>query len=79
MALGWDECAAVIDRVATPLRDPAPGDPYLATGDSDSIACLAGSFAGVSLGLAARRAAWQTRIEYADRPVPPRRRLGLTA
>jgi ADP-ribosylglycohydrolase len=37
------------------------------SGDSDSIACLAGGFAGAALGLAAWPAAWQERIEYADR------------
>jgi ADP-ribosylglycohydrolase len=37
------------------------------SGDSDSIACLAGAFAGAALGLAAWPPAWQTRIEYADR------------
>ncbi|XVU25596.1 ADP-ribosylglycohydrolase family protein [Actinoplanes sp. CA-054009] len=37
------------------------------SGDSDSIACLAGAFAGAALGLAAWPAAWQDRIEYADR------------
>ncbi|MEV6342178.1 ADP-ribosylglycohydrolase family protein [Actinoplanes sp. NPDC051851] len=37
------------------------------SGDSDSIACLAGAFAGASLGLGAWPAEWQTQIEYADR------------
>ena len=37
------------------------------SGDSDSIACLAGAFAGAALGMAAWPAAWQQRIEYADR------------
>jgi ADP-ribosylglycohydrolase len=37
------------------------------SGDSDSIACLAGAFAGAALGLAAWPADWQTRIEYAPR------------
>ncbi|MBO3742083.1 ADP-ribosylglycohydrolase family protein [Actinoplanes flavus] len=37
------------------------------SGDSDSIACLAGAFAGASLGLSAWPADWQTQIEYADR------------
>ena len=37
------------------------------SGDSDPIACLAGAFAGAALGLAAWPAAWQHRIEYADR------------
>ena len=34
-------------------------------GDSDSLACLAGAFAGAHLGLSAFPAEWQTRIEYA--------------
>jgi ADP-ribosylglycohydrolase len=37
------------------------------SGDSDSIACLAGAFAGAALGLGAWPASWQSRIEYADR------------
>ncbi|GGN80773.1 hypothetical protein GCM10010112_56630 [Actinoplanes lobatus] len=37
------------------------------SGDSDSIACLAGAFAGASLGLSAWPDEWQTQIEYADR------------
>jgi ADP-ribosylglycohydrolase len=41
-------------------------------GDSDSIACLAGSFAGAHLGMAAWPAEWVARIEYRDRL----RRLG---
>ena len=36
-------------------------------GDSDSIACLAGAFAGASHGLAAWPAAWVRNIEYHDR------------
>jgi ADP-ribosylglycohydrolase len=37
------------------------------SGDSDSIACLAGAFVGAARGLAVWPEAWQTRIEYADR------------
>jgi ADP-ribosylglycohydrolase len=37
------------------------------SGDSDSIACLAGAFAGASLGLNAWPSAWQNQIEYGDR------------
>lgn len=37
------------------------------SGDSDSIACLAGAFAGARHGLRAWPAEWVTRIEYADR------------
>ncbi|TNY37148.1 ADP-ribosylglycohydrolase family protein [Thermomonospora catenispora] len=50
-----------------------PDDPVSAirrgaasSGDSDSIACLAGAFAGAHLGLEAWPAAWAERIEYAD-------------
>jgi ADP-ribosylglycohydrolase len=50
-----DEPVAVIGRGAA------------SSGDSDSIACLAGAFAGASLGLAAWPAEWPRRIEYADR------------
>ncbi|SDT73249.1 ADP-ribosylglycohydrolase family protein [Actinoplanes derwentensis] len=50
-----DEPVAVVGRGAA------------SSGDSDSIACLAGAFAGASLGLAAWPAGWQTQIEYADR------------
>ncbi|AZI43329.1 ADP-ribosylglycohydrolase family protein [Deinococcus psychrotolerans] len=34
-------------------------------GDSDSLACLAGAFAGAYLGLEAFPAEWQARVEYA--------------
>jgi ADP-ribosylglycohydrolase len=44
------------------------------SGDSDSIACLAGAFAGAKLGLGAWPADWLDRIEYADRLA----RLGVT-
>ncbi|MEU7903693.1 ADP-ribosylglycohydrolase family protein [Actinoplanes sp. NPDC049118] len=50
-----DEPVAVLGRAAA------------SSGDSDSIACLAGGFAGASLGLAAWPPAWRERIEYADR------------
>ncbi|WP_396454335.1 ADP-ribosylglycohydrolase family protein [Actinomadura sp.] len=36
------------------------------SGDSDSIACLAGAFAGARLGMDAWPAGWAARIEYAD-------------
>jgi ADP-ribosylglycohydrolase len=52
----------------------SPDDPVEAiargatsSGDSDSIACLAGSFAGAALGLAAWPEQWHTQIEYFDR------------
>ncbi|MFI0444370.1 ADP-ribosylglycohydrolase family protein [Actinomadura sp. 6N118] len=50
-----------------------PDDPVSAvwrgaasSGDSDSIACLAGAFAGAHLGMDAWPREWQSRIEYAD-------------
>ncbi|MFD0904260.1 ADP-ribosylglycohydrolase family protein [Actinomadura sediminis] len=50
-----------------------PDDPVRAirrgaasSGDSDSIACLAGAFAGAHLGMDAWPAEWAGRIEYAD-------------
>ena len=100
IARGWDECLAVLDRLADALRDPSPEtDPCLATGDgwiaeealatallcfllfpeepvtalrraactrgdSDSIACLAGAFAGAHLGAGAWPNEWSDRIEY---------------
>jgi ADP-ribosylglycohydrolase len=103
IAVGWDECAAALDRVTVALASGRfDGDPCLATGagwiaeealatalycylispeepvavlgrgaassgDSDSIACLAGSFAGAALGLDAWPGSWTERIEYADR------------
>ncbi len=36
------------------------------SGDSDSIACLAGAFAGAYLGADAWPADWASRIEYRD-------------
>ncbi|MFY1698132.1 ADP-ribosylglycohydrolase family protein [Solwaraspora sp. WMMA2101] len=36
------------------------------TGDSDSIACLAGAFVGAAYGMAAWPSSWSDRIEYAD-------------
>lgn len=51
-----------------------PDDPLAAlrraactAGDSDSIACLTGAFAGATHGLAAWPADWLARIEYRDR------------
>lgn len=51
-----------------------PGDPVAAirrgaasSGDSDSIACLAGAFAGAHLGMDAWPAGWAGRIEYAEK------------
>ena len=51
-----------------------PSDPVavlrraaVTSGDSDSIACLAGAFAGAALGLAAWPVEWVRRIEYRER------------
>ena len=51
-----------------------PDDPIAAirhaavtSGDSDSIACITGAFAGTHMGLAAWPAEWVNRIEYRDR------------
>ncbi len=51
-----------------------PDDPVAAlrrgavtSGDSDSIACLAGAYAGAHHGMPAWPAHWRTTIEYADR------------
>ena len=51
-----------------------PDDPVAAlrraavsSGDSDSLACLAGAFAGARHGLAAWPQEWLRRIEYRDR------------
>jgi ADP-ribosylglycohydrolase len=103
IALGWDECAAALDRVTAALAAKSfAGDPCLATGagwiaeealatalycylispddpvavvgrgaassgDSDSIACLAGAFTGAALGAGAWPAGWRDQIEYRDR------------
>jgi ADP-ribosylglycohydrolase len=103
IAVGWDECAAALDRVVSALAaGDHEGDPCLRTGagwvaeealatalycylispeepvavlgrgaatsgDSDSIACLAGAFAGAALGGGAWPSGWPERIEYADR------------
>ncbi|URN17860.1 MULTISPECIES: ADP-ribosylglycohydrolase family protein [Streptomyces] len=97
---GWDECLAVLERVAAALRTADPEtDPCLLTGegwvaeealatallcflmfprepltalrraactsgDSDSIACLTGAFAGAHLGVAAWPGEWAERVEY---------------
>jgi ADP-ribosylglycohydrolase len=49
-----DDPAAAIRRAA------------VSSGDSDSIACLTGAFAGAALGMAAWPAEWASRIEYHD-------------
>lgn len=49
------------DEPLTALRRAA-----CSAGDSDSIACLAGAFAGAHLGTSAWPAAWSDRIEYRE-------------
>lgn len=49
------------DPVAVVARGAA------SSGDSDSIACLAGAFAGAALGMPAWPPSWRERIEYRDR------------
>ncbi|MEV8316750.1 ADP-ribosylglycohydrolase family protein [Streptomyces sp. NPDC059900] len=102
IARGWDDCLAILERLAAALRDANPEtDPCLATGagwiaeealatgllcflmfpdepltalrraactsgDSDSIACLAGAFAGAHLGADVWPAEWAERIEYRE-------------
>lgn len=69
---GWVAEEALATGLLCFLLDP---DDPLATvrraavtsGDSDSIACLAGSFAGARHGLNAWPASWVERIEYRDR------------
>jgi ADP-ribosylglycohydrolase len=50
-----DEPVAVLGRGAA------------SSGDSDSIACLAGAFAGAALGMAAWPSDWREQIEYTER------------
>jgi hypothetical protein len=51
-----------------------PDDPVVAirraavsSGDSDSIACLTGAFAGAALGMSVWPEEWRSRIEYRER------------
>ena len=100
---GWDECTAVLKRLAAALETPDretdpcletgagwiaeealatgllcfllfPDDPVKAlrraavtSGDTDSIACLTGAFAGACHGIDAWPRDWIERIEYRDR------------
>jgi ADP-ribosylglycohydrolase len=69
---GWIAEEALATALYCYLLSPADPVSVVArgaasSGDSDSIACLAGSFAGAALGLAAWPEPWQTQIEYADR------------
>ncbi len=69
---GWVAEEALATGLLCFLR--APHDPLAAirraavtSGDSDSIACLAGAFAGAYLGLAAWPPSWLNRMEYRER------------
>jgi ADP-ribosylglycohydrolase len=68
---GWIAEEALATALVCAVRHA--GDPVRAlaraattSGDSDSIACLAGAFLGASYGMAAWPAQWAGRIEYAD-------------
>ena len=68
---GWIAEEALATALYCALRHP--DDPVAAlaraaatSGDSDSIACLAGAFLGAAYGMAAWPAGWRDRIEYAD-------------
>jgi ADP-ribosylglycohydrolase len=50
-----DDPVAVLGRAAA------------SSGDSDSIACLAGAFTGAALGMTAWPVGWERQIEYTDR------------
>jgi ADP-ribosylglycohydrolase len=69
---GWIAEEALATGLLCFLR--FPNDPVAAvrraavtSGDSDSIACLTGAFAGAYLGYAAWPEAWVNRIEYRER------------
>ncbi len=71
MGAGWVAEEALATAVYCLLLFPDEPVSALAraaasSGDSDSIASLAGSFAGAALGTDAWPADWYTRIEYAD-------------
>jgi ADP-ribosylglycohydrolase len=68
---GWIAEEALATALLCAIRHA--GDPVTAlaraattSGDSDSIACLAGAFLGASYGMNAWPPAWVGRIEYAD-------------
>lgn len=68
---GWVAEEALATGLLCALRhadDPvaALGRAAATSGDSDSIACLAGAFLGAAYGMAAWPPDWAARIEYAD-------------
>jgi ADP-ribosylglycohydrolase len=68
---GWIAEEALATALLCVLRhagDPVDGLARAATtsGDSDSIACLAGAFLGTAHGMPAWPVAWASQIEYAD-------------
>jgi ADP-ribosylglycohydrolase len=68
---GWIAEEALSTALLCAIRhaaDPVSGLARAATtsGDSDSIACLAGAFLGAAHGMAAWPAHWASQIEYAD-------------
>ncbi len=69
---GWIAEEALATALYCYLISPAEpvavlGRGAASSGDSDSIACLAGAFAGAALGMAAWPAEWAERIEYGER------------
>jgi len=73
---GWiaEEAPATgLLRFLLPVEEPlgAPRRAARTSGDSDSIACLTGAFAGAHHGADVWPAAWTDRIEYRDEPVTP--------
>nr|WP_212845772.1 ADP-ribosylglycohydrolase family protein [Catellatospora sp. IY07-71] len=68
---GWIAEEALASALLAALRHPddpvaALGRAAATSGDSDSIACLAGAFHGAASGMAIWPASWADRIEYAD-------------
>jgi ADP-ribosylglycohydrolase len=69
---GWVAEEALATALLCFLRSPddaltAVRRAAVTSGDSDSIACLAGAFAGAHLGIAAWPDEWLQRIEYRER------------
>jgi ADP-ribosylglycohydrolase len=68
---GWIAEEALATALHAALRHPddpvaALGRAAATSGDSDSIACLAGAFHGAAYGMAAWPASWADRIEHTD-------------